>query len=261
MWEARWRKIRLPILPLAKIKLLGSWRTTKAPFRSYPECFLCLVGLSPYYPFDENTYPAFERPDGTGGSSSAAAPEVSAPEVFASVEVEPKNVVSDDTYLELTGPDEVVMTQSGKSKRKRLGEQSDTLPAKQLRKDHPSLATGTGGKTLAGLRQLMPTSPLVSRPSLQADIQGHVVQSARIADVPVYTAAATITSARENVGVTPTSDVAGSSQLKTSEGSDDSFYELPALNSAEAKRWLLEEKDLEILRLKSLLLEVAERAE
>ncbi|GJU36169.1 hypothetical protein Tco_1184523 [Tanacetum coccineum] len=235
--------------------------------------------------------------------SSAAAPEVSAP-----VEVEPENVVPEDTYLDLTGPDEVVVTQSGKSKRKRLGEQSDTLPAKQLRKDHPSLATGTGGKTLAGLRQLMPTSPLVSRPSFQADIQAHVVQSARIADVPVYTAAATVTSARENVGVTPTSDVAGSSQLETSEGSDDSFYELPALNSAEAKRCmdyeqlytefnvgaarqiclesevrsraehelelkeklkgkydargrLLEEKDLEILRLKSLLVEEAEKAE
>ncbi|GJS75350.1 hypothetical protein Tco_0725231 [Tanacetum coccineum] len=324
----------------------------KAPFRRYPECFLCLVGLSPYYPFDENTYPAFERPDGTemglldfiktadprkvqavevqkkddqvkllestshcfmslvtpaaGGSSSAAAPEVSAPEVSAPAEVEPENVVPEDTYLDLTGPDEVVATQSGKSKRKRLGEQSDTLPAKQLRKDHPSLATGTGGKTLAGLRQLMPTSPLVLRPSFQADIQAHVVQSARIADVPVYTAAATVTSARENVGVTPTSDVAGSSQLETSEGSDDSFYELPALNSAEAKRCmdyeqlytefnvgaarqiclesevrsraehelelkeklkgkydargrLLEEKDLEILRLKSLLVEEAEK--
>ncbi|GKB03703.1 hypothetical protein Tco_0831846 [Tanacetum coccineum] len=70
------------------------------------------------------------------GSSSAAAPEVSAP-----AEVEPENVVPEDTYLDLTGPDEVVATQSGKSKRKRLGEQSDTLLAKQLRKDHPSLAT------------------------------------------------------------------------------------------------------------------------
>ncbi|GJY75256.1 hypothetical protein Tco_0480372 [Tanacetum coccineum] len=236
----------------------------KAPFRRYPECFLCLVGLSPYYPFDENTYPAFERPDGTemglldfiktadprkvqavevqkkddqvkllestshcfmslvtpaaGGSSSAAAPEVSAP-----AEVEPENVVPEDTYLDLTEPDadlaaarpeEVATTQSGKSKRKRLVKQSDTLPAKQLRKDHHSLATST------------------------ADIQAHVVvQSARTADVPVYTAAATVTSAQENVGVTPTSDVAGSSQLETSEGSDDSFYELPALNSAEAKRW------------------------
>ncbi|GKD09335.1 hypothetical protein Tco_1189020, partial [Tanacetum coccineum] len=335
----------------------------KALFCRYPECFLCLVGLSPYYPFDENTYPAFERPDGTemgfldfiktddprkvqavevqkkdnrvkllesmshcfmslvtpaaGGSSSAAAPEVSASEVSAPAEVELENVIPEDTYLDLTEPDgdlaaarpdEVVATHSGKSKRKRLGKQSDTLPAKQLRKDHPSLATGTGEKTLAGLRQLMPTSPLLLRPSSQADIQAHVVQSARIADVPVYTAAATVTSTRENVDITPTSDVAGSSQLETSKGSDDSFYELPALNSAEATRCmdyeqlymefnvgaarqiclelevrscaehelelkenlkgkydargrLLEEKDMEILRLKSLLVEEVERAE
>ncbi|GKE97623.1 hypothetical protein Tco_0020974, partial [Tanacetum coccineum] len=193
-------------------------------------------------------------------------------------------------------------------------------PAKQLRKDHPSLATGTGGKTLAGLRQLMLTSPLVLMPSFEADIQAYVVvQSARTADVPVYTAAATITSAWESVGAMPTEDVAGSSQLETSEGSDDSFYELPALNSSEAKRWyvprwnitndsllddgfscrtlvdriapwlflstpksraehelelkeklkgkydargrLLEEKDLEILRLKYLLAEEAEKTE
>ncbi|GKF59320.1 hypothetical protein Tco_0176106, partial [Tanacetum coccineum] len=154
----------------------------------------------------------------TGGSSSAAAPEVSTP-----AEVEPENVVPEDTYLDLIGPDEVVETQPGKSKRKRLGKQSDTLPAKQLRKDHLSFGTGTRKKTLVGLRQLMPTSPLVSRPSFQADIQAHVVQSARITDVPVYTAAATVTFARENVGITPTSDVAGSSQLETSEGSDDSF--------------------------------------
>ncbi|GKB30175.1 hypothetical protein Tco_0869576, partial [Tanacetum coccineum] len=151
------------------------------------------------------------------------------------IPVKPENVVMEDTYLDLIGPDKVVMTQSGTSKRKRLGKQSDTLPAKQLRKDHPSFATGTGGKTLVGLRQLMPTSLLVSKPSFQADIQAHVVQNARITNVPVYTAAATVTSARESVGITPTSDVAGSSQLETSEGSDDSFYELLALNSAEAK--------------------------
>ncbi|GJZ65917.1 hypothetical protein Tco_0622613 [Tanacetum coccineum] len=338
------------------VKLLEN---NKAPFRRYPEYFLCLVGLSPYYTFNENIYPVFERPDGTemglldfiktadprkvrtvevqkkddqvkllestshcfmslvtpaaGGSSSAAAPEVSAP-----AEVEPDNVVPEDTYLDLTEPDvdqavarpeEVTMTQAGKSKRKRLAKQSDTLPAKQLRKDHPSLATGTGGKTLAGLRQLMSTSPLALGPSFHVDIQAHVVvQSTHTADVPVYTAAATVTFAQENVGVTPMSDVAGSSQLETSEGSDDSFYELPALNSAEAKRCmdyeqlymefnvgaarqiclgsevrsrvehelelkeklkgkydargrLLEEKDLKILRLRSLLAEEAEKAE
>ncbi|GKC01739.1 hypothetical protein Tco_0987875 [Tanacetum coccineum] len=53
-----------------------------------------------------------------GGSSSAAAPKVSAPEVSAAAEVEPENVVPEDTYLDLTGPDEVVATQPGKSKRK-----------------------------------------------------------------------------------------------------------------------------------------------
>ncbi|GJZ60947.1 hypothetical protein Tco_0617084 [Tanacetum coccineum] len=116
--------------------------------------------LSPYYPFNENTYPAFERPDGTemglldfiktadprkvqavevhkkddqvklrestshcfmplvtpaaGGSSSTAAPEVS-----ALAEVELENAVSEDTYLDLTEsdadlattrPEEVAMT-------------------------------------------------------------------------------------------------------------------------------------------------------
>ncbi|GJX62714.1 hypothetical protein Tco_0295614 [Tanacetum coccineum] len=208
----------------------------KAPFRCYLECFLCLVGLSPYYPFDENTYPAFERPDGMemgllDFNKTADPRKVQAVAVVLLLLprclllrcllrlVEPENVVPEDTYLDLTEPDadlaaarpeEVATTQSGKSKRKRLVKQSDTLPAKQLRKDHPSLATGTGGKTLAG---------------------------AHTADVPMYTAAATITSAQENVGVTPTSDVAGSSQLETSEWSDDSFYELAALNSAEAKRW------------------------
>ncbi|GJW80043.1 hypothetical protein Tco_0144018 [Tanacetum coccineum] len=148
-----------------------------------------------------------------GGSSSAAAPEVSAP-----AKVEPENVVPEDTYVDLTKPDmdqavarpdEVAMIQVGKSKRKRLAKQSDALPAKQLRKDHPSLATGTV----------------------------FLFDNARTADVPVYTTAATVTSARENVGITPMSDVVRSSQLETSKGSNDSFYELPALNSAEAKRW------------------------
>ncbi|GKG30063.1 hypothetical protein Tco_0419961, partial [Tanacetum coccineum] len=73
--------------------------------------------------------------------------------------------------------------------------------------------------------------------------------SARIADVPVYTAAATIISARANVGVTPTSDVAGSSHNEKPKGK---YY---------ACGRLLEEKDLEILRLKSLLVEEAEKEE
>ncbi|GKD95974.1 hypothetical protein Tco_1379871 [Tanacetum coccineum] len=187
------------------VKLLESH---KAPFRRYPEYFLCLVGLSPYYPFDENSYLAFEYPDESeiglfdfiktadprkvqaievqkgdnqvkllestrdcfmslvipvaGGSSSAAVVEVSAP-----TEEGRKDVALEDAYLELADPDEgttavrqseeeVVTKQPKKVTKKRLVKQSDVIPAKKLRIDHPTLASGTGGKTLAGLEQIRP---------------------------------------------------------------------------------------------------------
>ncbi|GJU16759.1 hypothetical protein Tco_1144725 [Tanacetum coccineum] len=195
------------------VKLLESH---KAPFRRYPECFLCLVGLSPYYPFDENSYPAFERPDGTDmglldfiktvdprkvravevqkgddqvtllestrycfmplvipsarGSSSVAATESPTPTGGGQ-----EDVAEENAYLELADPDEgtamvrqsgeeVVTEQPKKIKKKRLIKQSDVLRAKKLRTDHPSLTSGTGGKTLAGLEQIMPAgSRLLAR--------------------------------------------------------------------------------------------------
>ncbi|GKC42425.1 hypothetical protein Tco_1060147 [Tanacetum coccineum] len=304
----------------------------KAHFRRYSECFLCLVGLNPYYPFDENTYPTFERPDGTDMGLLDFI-KTADPRKVQPVEVQKKDdqvkllESTSHCFMSLVTPAACGSSSAAAPEvptpaEEEVGEaETDTLPAKQLRKDHLSLATGTGGKTLAGLRQLMPTSPLMLRPSFQADIQAYVVvqsffyltvlvprMSRCILLLLLYTAAATVTSDRENVGVMPTSDVAGSSQLETSEGSDDSFYELPALNSAEAKRCmnyeqlytefnvgaarqiclesevrsraehelelkeklkgrydargrLLEEQDLEILRLKYLLAEEAERAE
>ncbi|GJV81415.1 hypothetical protein Tco_1517285 [Tanacetum coccineum] len=282
--------------------------TNKAPFRRYPECFLVLVGLSPYYPFDENTYPAFERPDKTdmglldyirtadprkvqavevqkgeeqvklldsikhcfvsldtpavaqqeGGSGSGTGPEVSAPAAEENVVAE-EDIVPVGTYLDLTDPeDDLIVAEKGdatrkqpeKDKRKKLSKQSDTLPAKRLR----------------------------------AEVHAQVtVQSSHVADAPVYTAADTVTSSRGKTHAMPTSDVGGSSQLETSEGSADSFYETAALNSEDAKRWyiprwnitndsllddgfscstlakydaqgvLLKEKDVEIARLKSLV--------
>ncbi|GJU38383.1 hypothetical protein Tco_1191340 [Tanacetum coccineum] len=200
----------------------------------YPECFLALVGLSPYYPFGENTYPAFERPDRTdmglldyirtadprkvqavevqkgeeqvtllesikhcfvsldapaavhqaSGSGSGAGPAVSAPSAG-------ENVVAEEN---------VIPKQPEKAKRKKLSKQSDPLPAKRLRIDHPSLASGTGGKTLLddGFSCRTPS---------------------RVADAPVYTAADTVTSSRGKTLVVPTSDVGGSSQPETSEES------------------------------------------
>ncbi|GKD50891.1 hypothetical protein Tco_1279867, partial [Tanacetum coccineum] len=35
-----------------------------SPFRKFPEAFLCLVGLSCYYPLDEETYPWFLHKNG-----------------------------------------------------------------------------------------------------------------------------------------------------------------------------------------------------
>ncbi|GJY28642.1 hypothetical protein Tco_0404409 [Tanacetum coccineum] len=269
--------------------------SNKAPFRRYPECFLALVGLSPYYPFGENTYPAFERPDRTdmglldyirtadprkvqavevqkgeeqvtllesikhcfvsldapaavhqaSGSGSGAGPEVSAPSAGENVVAE-ENVIPVGTYVDLVDPeDNLTVVEKGdaaqkqpeKAKRKKLSKQSDPLPAKRLRIDHPSLASGTGGKTLASLRRTIPEGSLLLGSS-PADVHTQVtVRSSRTADAPVYTAADTVTSSRGKTLVVPTSDVGGSSQPETSEESADSFYETAVLNSEDAKRW------------------------
>ncbi|GJV55082.1 hypothetical protein Tco_1456087 [Tanacetum coccineum] len=95
-----------------------------------------------------------------GGSSSAAATEIPAPTKGGQ-----KDVAKENAYLELADPDEgttmvrqseeeVVAEQSKKVKKRRLQKQGDVLPAKKLRADHPALASGTGGKTLAGLEQI-----------------------------------------------------------------------------------------------------------
>ncbi|GJU28131.1 hypothetical protein Tco_1166752 [Tanacetum coccineum] len=268
--------------------------SNKAPFRRYPECFLALVGLSPYYPFGENTYPAFEGPDRTdmglldyirtadprkvqavevqkgeeqvtlfdsikhcfvsldapaaahqaSGSGSGAGAEVSVSSAEGNVVEE--NVIPEGAFLNPTDPEcdvtvaekDVAQRQPEKAKRKKLLKRSDPLPAKRLRTDHPSLASGTGGKSLASLRQSLPEGSLTLGASSPADIPTHVtVQSSRVADAPVYTAADIVTSSRGKTLVLPTSDVGGSSQPETSEESTDSFYETAILNSEDAKRW------------------------
>ncbi|GJX09644.1 hypothetical protein Tco_0199503 [Tanacetum coccineum] len=280
------------------VKLLESH---KAPFRRYPECFLCLVGLSPYYPLDENSYPAFEHPDGTNMGlldfiKTADPWKVWAVEVQKGDDQIPdpteggqEDVAEENAYLELADPDEstamvrqseeeVVTDQPKKIKKKRLIRQSDVLPSKKLRTDHPSLASSTEGKTLAGLEQIMPAgsrllawersaTPSVAPPQESegfVDLPAHeslqictTVGSSSTLSALVYTAAADHNlpprQAREDFNP----EQAGPSQLEESEGSDDSFYELATFNPSKAKRWSSttnmpwEEKDPEILRLKS----------
>ncbi|GJW77536.1 hypothetical protein Tco_0139218 [Tanacetum coccineum] len=194
------------------------------------------------------------------------------------------------------GEERVVSEQPKKVKRKRLVKQSDTLPAKKLRTDHPSLASGTGGKTLANLEQIMPegsyllareqpVAPSVVPPSQEGE--GFVDLSAQWSfqilataesygtlSAPVDNADAATTSTRPSTASKAATDV-GPSHPEESESSDDSFYKIPNVDPAMAKRCtehelelkeklrakytargkLLEERDLEILELKSKLAE------
>ncbi|GJS03621.1 hypothetical protein Tco_0320129 [Tanacetum coccineum] len=188
------------------VKLLESH---KAPFCGYPECFLCLVGLSPYYPFDDNSYPAFERPDRTG-SGFAAATEIPAP-----TERGQESVAEEDAYLELADPgegtamvrqsdEEVVTEQPKKIKKKRLTKQSNVLPAKKLRMDHPSLASGTEeGESFMDL-------------STQASLQIRTtVGSSSTLSAPVDIAAATTTSTKAKLAADVNSDLADPSEAKS----------------------------------------------
>ncbi|GKE49167.1 hypothetical protein Tco_1480425, partial [Tanacetum coccineum] len=200
-----------------------------------------------------------------GGSSSAAAVEIPAP-----TEGGQEDVAEEDAYLELADPDEgtamvrqseeeVVTEQSKKVKKRRLQKQGYVLPAKKLRTGHPSLAFGTGGKTLAGLEQIMPAgsrllareqsaTPSIAPPSQESksfmDLSAQAslrirttVGSSSTLSAPIDTVAATTTSTKAKLAADVNLDLAGLSQLKESEGSDDSFYELATFDPSEVKRW------------------------
>ncbi|GJS91262.1 hypothetical protein Tco_0773898 [Tanacetum coccineum] len=255
-----------------KIKAVQFLSSNKAPSGGYPECFLALVGLSPYYPFGENTYTAFEGPDRTDMGLldyirtadprkwlSGAGTEVSVS--FAERNVVEESVIPEGAFLNPTDPEcdvtvaekDVAQRQPEKAKRKKLLKRSDPLPAKKS----------------------LPEGSLTLRASSPADIRYHVtceVQSclpfslifilllyltlsflqvpAGTAECRVHLLLDVVTSSRGKTLVLPTSGVGGSSQPETSEESTDSFYETAVLNSEDAGVW---EKDAEIARLKSLL--------
>ncbi|GJZ60611.1 hypothetical protein Tco_0616427 [Tanacetum coccineum] len=192
------------------------------------------------------------------GSSSVATMEIPAP-----TEGGQEDAAEENAYLELTDPDEgtamvrqseeeVVTERPKKLKKKRLIRQSDVLSAKKLRMDHPSLAFGSGGKTLAGLEQIMlagsrllaqeqSATPSVAPPSqesacfvdlsAQASLQIRTSMGRYILSLPPQPPI----KAKLTADVNP--DLAGPFQLKELEGSDASFYELATLNPSEAKRW------------------------
>ncbi|GJU76347.1 hypothetical protein Tco_1273417 [Tanacetum coccineum] len=261
-----------PLLTARQEETVRLLESHKAPFRRYPECFLCQVGLSKYYPFDDNSYPAYEYSNGSDMGlldfiQTADPQKVRAVEVQKGADQE--YVVPKDVYLNLADPDEdiiavrqgeerVISEQPKKVKRRRLVKQSDALPAKKLRTDHPSLASGTGGKTLANLEQIMPegshllareqpVAPSVVPPSQEGEgfvdlsAQGSfqilaTAESSGTLSAPVDTVAAATTSTRPATASKAATDV-GPSHPEESKSSDDSFYEIPNVDPAMAKRW------------------------
>ncbi|GKE58741.1 hypothetical protein Tco_1497926, partial [Tanacetum coccineum] len=183
--------------------------------------------------------------------------------------------------------EEVVTEQSKKVKKRRLQKQSDALPAKKLRTDHPALTSGAGGKTLAGLEQIRPAGsrlpdreqfvfPSVDPPSQESE--GFLDSSARTnlricttveiaLAIPIDTTVAATTSTGAAVttklamDINP--DLAGPSHPEESEGSRTK-HELELKEKLrvryDARGRLLEEKDLEILKLKSKLAEKEAKA-
>ncbi|GJW18272.1 retrovirus-related pol polyprotein from transposon TNT 1-94 [Tanacetum coccineum] len=185
-----------------------------------------------------------------GGSSSAAAAEIHAP-----TEEGQEDVAKEDAYLELADPDEgtdmvrkseeeVVTEQSKKVKKRRLQKQSDALPAKKLRTDHPALASGAGGKTLSGLEQIRPAGSRFPDWeqffSLRCSSFSGERSSSALAILVDTTAAATTSTgaaATTKLATDVNPYLAGPSHPEESEGSDDSFNSPTTLDPSEAKRW------------------------
>ncbi|GJS34315.1 hypothetical protein Tco_0532697 [Tanacetum coccineum] len=239
--------------------------SNKAPFRRYPECFLALVGLSPYYPFGENTYPAFEGPDRTDMGlldyiRTADPRKVQAVEVQKGEEQVTLFDSIKHCFVSLDAPaaaHQASGSGSGAVLRFLFRPRKETClveenvlpesafldltdPECDIKIEHPEPASGTGGSSLASPEETLPEGSLILGSSSSADVHTHVtVQSSRVADAPVYTAADIVTSSRGKTLVVPTSDVGGSSQPETSEESADSFYETAVLNSEDAKRWYI----------------------
>ncbi|GJW74774.1 hypothetical protein Tco_0134144, partial [Tanacetum coccineum] len=257
------------------VMLLESY---KAPFRRYPECFLCLVGLSPYYPFDENSYPAFEYPDRTEMGlfdfiKTADPRKVQTVEVqkkdnqvkllestkhcFMSLKAPAAGGSSSATVAEVPALTEerqenVAMEDAylelmdpdeQAQEEEVVREQPEKVKRKRLVKRSDSLPVKRLRKDYPKPASSIGGKTLVGLEQIMP--VGSRFSSTLSVLVDATAAATTSTRATEfSTDVNP--DLAGPSQLAESEGSDDSFYESLNLDPFEAKRWSPAENELEL---------------
>ncbi|GJY80118.1 hypothetical protein Tco_0492869 [Tanacetum coccineum] len=244
-----------PLLTARQEETVRLLESHKAPFRRYPECFLCQVGLSKYYPFDDNSYPAYEYSNGSdmglldfiqtadprkvravevqkGGLISSAA----AAEVPVLTEEMQEGVAPEDAYLNLADPDEDAIA---------VWQGDERVVSEQPKKVKKRRLIMSEGSHLLAWEQLV--APSVVPPSQEGEgfvdlsAQGSfqiltTAESSGTLSAPVDTAAAATTSTRPAMASKAVTDV-GPSHPEESESSDDSFYEIPNVDPAMAKRW------------------------
>ncbi|GJV76015.1 hypothetical protein Tco_1507599 [Tanacetum coccineum] len=244
------------------VKLLESH---KAPFRRYLEWFLCLVGLSPYYPFDKNSYPAFEHPDGTDmglldfiktvDPRKVRAMEVqkgddqlklleSTQHCFMPLVIPAAGGSSSTTAAEIPAPTEggqegvieedayleLVNPDEGTAMVRQNGEEVVTEQSKKAKKRRLQKQSDV----------LLAKKLRKDHLALASDAGGKTLASLEhIRPADTTTAATTSTGAAATTGLATdvNPDLAGPSHLEESEGSDDYFYVPTTLDPSEAKRW------------------------
>ncbi|GJW42425.1 hypothetical protein Tco_0071224 [Tanacetum coccineum] len=125
-----------------------------APFRKFPEPFLCLVGINRYYELDDNCYLAFLIDDDEGER------EVREGEAML-LELTRGLVVLLAGVNEKGNQNEAIVADKPKGSMKKRktagGASSSNLPPKRLSEDHgaPSASASTGGKFVFVLQDLL----------------------------------------------------------------------------------------------------------
>ncbi|GJY24131.1 hypothetical protein Tco_0397789 [Tanacetum coccineum] len=211
-----------PLLTARQEETVRLLESHKAPFRRYPECFLCQIWVC---------WISFRLLTLGRGSSSAAAAEVPVP-----TEERQEDVASEDAYLNLADLDEDAIAV-------RQGE--ERVVSEQPKKVKKRRLIMPEGSHLLAWEQ--PVAPSVVHPSQKGegfvDLSAQwsfqilaTAESSGTLSAPVDTVAAATTSTRPATAFKAATDI-GPSHLEESESPDDSFYEIPNVDPAMAKRW------------------------
>ncbi|GJR30038.1 hypothetical protein Tco_1106270 [Tanacetum coccineum] len=176
--------------------------THQAPFRKFPKPFLCLVGQSRYYKFDDDVYPSFLTD--AGGEMDLFAfirhADLTKGGQDDNIEVVEPHLDEDSgdaAVADKTEESDVVPDKPKKMRKKRKaasGDGGSNLPPKKLREDHDTSAdagASTAGKSLAALQGLLEQSTLAVEIGVTA-----------VATVPFVTSSMTFTPEREGGGHT-----------------------------------------------------------